>query len=100
MAIRKKEVALGVRVVLNDNWETKCLGDQYLQDEKVLYISDGKVYNDQKGDYVHIGGGSHTNGGYAYLDQLDLEFDYNQPIPQKEAFKEGSPMWKGMQDQS
>jgi hypothetical protein len=99
MAIRKKEVALGVRVVLNDKWETKCLGDEFLQDEKVLYISDGHVYNDQRGEYVRIGGGSHTNGGYAYLDQLDLEFDYNQPIPLVEAFKEGSPMAKAQEDQ-
>jgi len=99
MAIKKSEIAYGVRVVLNDKWEQKCLGDKYLQDEKVLYISAEKPYNDVKGDYVMISGGSHTNSGTAYLDQLDLEHDWRTIIPQKEAYKEGSPMHKGAQDQ-
>ena len=99
MAIKKSEIAIGVRVVLNDKWEQKCLGDKYLQDEKVLYISSERPYNDVKGDYVHIGGGSHTNSGYANLDQLDLEHDWRTIIPQKEAYKEGSLMHKGAQDQ-
>lgn len=99
MAIKKSEIAVGVRVVLNENWEEKCLGDKYLKDEKVLYISEEAPYHDAKGWYVMISGGSHTNSGYAYLDQLDLEFDWREIIPQKDAFKEGSPMYKGAQDQ-
>jgi len=76
MAIKKNEVAKGVRVKLNSNFTPKCLGDEYLQCEQVIYIAEGHTYNDQKGDYVNLNGGSRTNSGYAYLDQLDLEFPY------------------------
>ena len=99
MAIKKSEIALGVRVVLNDNWQEKCLGDRFLKDEKVIYISEEAPYHDERGWYVMLRGGSHTNGGRAYLDELDLEFDWRQALPQKEAYKEGSPMHKGAQDQ-
>ncbi len=78
MAIRKEEIAYGVRVKLNDKFVEKCLGDRYLKDEKVLFLRDHKPYNDIKGDYVHITGGSLINSGYAYLDQLELEF----PVPE------------------
>lgn len=98
MAIKIAEIALGVRVVLNNNWKPKCLGNQYLQDEKVLFISDSEVYNDVKGEYVHIKGGSHTNSGYAYLDQLDLEHDWRTILPLSEAFKEDSPMAKAQEN--
>lgn len=76
MGIKKNEIAKGVRVKLNSNFETKCLGDEYLQCEQVIYISEGHIYNDQNGDYVFLKGGSGTNSGYAYLNQLDLEFPY------------------------
>lgn len=75
--IRIDEIAKGVRVKLNSNFVEKCLGDRYLKDEKVLFIREWKVYNDSKGSYVYIVGGSLMNSGYAYLDELDLEF----PIP-------------------
>lgn len=76
MAIKKNEIAKGVRVKLNSNFTPKCLGDEYLQCEQVIYIADGHVYNDQKGDYIFLNGGSGTNSGTSYLDQLDLEFPY------------------------
>lgn len=76
MAIKKNEVAKGVRVKFNNKFEPKCLGDEYLQCEEVIFISEGHVYNDQRGEYVNLSGGSGTNGGYAYLDQIDLEFPY------------------------
>ena len=83
MAIRKSQVARHVRVKLNENFQIKCLGDEYLVKDKVIYIADEHVYNDQIGEYVHIkgytlpenhGDSVYSNNGYAYLDQLDLEF--------------------------
>lgn len=79
MAIKSNNVALGVRVKLNENFKPKCLGDEYLMEEQVIFISEAHVYNEEKGQYVRIRGGSLTNSGYAYLDQLDLEF----PVPDK-----------------
>jgi len=78
MSVKSSQVAYGVRVKLNDNFEEKCLGDRYLKDEKVLFIRDPKPYNDIKGEYVWVTGGSLINSGYVYLDQIDLEF----PIPE------------------
>lgn len=73
--IKKNNIAYGVRVKLNDKFTVKCLGDKHLKDEKVLFISDEKASNDSRGYYVHIKGGSLLNSGYAYLDELDLEFE-------------------------
>lgn len=87
MAIKRDEVALGVKVVLNDEFQDKCIGDAYLKTEKVIYISDASIYNDSKGQYIHLRGGSHTNGGYAYLNEIDLEFDWRTPLPLNKAFK-------------
>ena len=78
--MKSNQVAYGVRVKLNENFIEKCLGDKYLiEQESVIFISEGHTYNDSKGEYVMIKGGSLTNSGYAYLDQLDLEF----PIPER-----------------
>jgi len=71
--IRKSQVALHVRVLLNENFKPKCLGEEYLVKDKIIYISDQAIYNDEIGDYVHISS-TNFNGGYAYLNQLDLEF--------------------------
>lgn len=79
MAIKHNQIAYGVRVKLNANFEEKCLGDKYLKDETVLFISESKAYNDMKGDYVTLRGGSLTNSGYAYLNELDLEY----PVPER-----------------
>jgi len=76
--MKTNQVARGVRVKLNEKWEEKCLGDKHLAAEPVIFISDNHIYNDQKGEYVHLQGGSGTIGGYAYLDQLELEF----PLPE------------------
>jgi hypothetical protein len=76
--MKSNQVAQGVRVKLNENFIEKCLGDKYLMEqEEVIFISEGHIYNDARGEYVFIKGGSLMNSGYAYLDQLDLEF----PIP-------------------
>jgi hypothetical protein len=77
--VKSTQVAYGVRVKLNDNFEEKCIGDGHLKEEKVIFISEHKSYNDIKGEYVMLRGGSLTSGGYAYLDQLDLEY----PVPYK-----------------
>ena len=77
--INSNQVALGVRVKLNENFEVKCIGDNHLKEEPIIFISDSKPFNDQRGEYVMLRGGSLTNSGYAYLDQLDLEF----PVPNK-----------------
>ena len=106
MAVKKTEIARGVRVKLNSNFEPKCLGDEYLQCEEVIFIAEGHVYNDQKGEYVNLRGGSRTNSGYAYLDQIDLEFPYDEKVlypvyykndkrPLKKEFVGGTPMWDG-----
>lgn len=79
MAIKVNTIARGVRVKLNDKFESKCIGDNYLMEEDVIFIAEGHVYNDSKGEYVHLRSGSLTNSGYAYLDQLDLEF----PVPER-----------------
>lgn len=73
--VKSNRVAYGVRVKLNSNFQEKCLGDKYLKDEPVLFISQEKSYKDQRGEYVTIRGGSLINSGYAYLDELDLEFE-------------------------
>lgn len=77
--MKSNRVAYGVRVKLNDKFEEKCIGDKYLRDETVLFISEEKPYNDERGEWVYIKGGSLTTSGYAYLDQLDLEF----PVPEQ-----------------
>lgn len=87
MSIKKSQVARHVRVKLNENFQIKCLGDKYLIKDKVIYIADEHVYNDQIGEYVHIKGYTlpknnddpvYLNNGYAYLDQLDLEFPIDE----------------------
>lgn len=73
--MKRNQVAKDVRVKLNEKWEPRCLGDNYLKfEESVIFISDGHIYNDVIGEYVFIKGGSLTTSGYAYLDELDLEF--------------------------
>ena len=79
MSVKTNQIAYGVRVKLTEKFIDKCLGDTYLKDEKVLFISEGHIYNDMKGDYIFIKGGSLINSGIAYLDELELEF----PIPEK-----------------
>lgn len=76
--IKHNQVALHVRVKLNHNFEINSFSDKYLACEPILYISHNHIYNDTKGDYVHIRGGSHTNSGTAYLHELDLEFPINE----------------------
>ena len=75
MAIKQNCVAYGVKVKLNDQFEEKCIGDQFLKLETVLWIDSHKVFNNQKGEYVTIRGGSLVSSGYAYLNELDLEFE-------------------------
>jgi hypothetical protein len=78
--IRKTEIALGVRVKLNENFQIKSLSDKYLACEPIIFIAESHVYNDVKGEYVFIKGGSLCNSGIAYLSELDLEFPViNQP---------------------
>jgi len=85
MSIKKSQVALHVRVKLNENFQIKCLGDEYLVKDEIIFIADNHIYNDQIGEYVHIKGytipkegeGIYINSGYAYLNQMDLEFPIN-----------------------
>jgi len=77
--VKKNRLAYGVRIKLNKNFVPKCIGDKYLMDEPVLFVGNDEVYNDSQGEYVHIRGGSLTNSGYAYLNELDLVFD----VPEK-----------------
>jgi len=91
--IKHNQIAKGVRVKLNSNFEINSLSDRYLVCESILYIDESHIYNDSKGEYVFIRGGSHVNSGIAYLNEIDLEFpisetplylhseiDYNQDL--------------------
>jgi len=91
--IKKNQVAKDVRVKLNSKFVINSLSDKYLACEPILYIAESHVYNSLEKDYVFIKGGSHTNSGIAFLDELDLEFpitevplyfhetiDYNQDL--------------------
>ena len=93
--MKTNQVAKDVRVKLNSTFEIKSLSDKYLACEPILFISDAHIYNDMKGEYVWIRGGSLTNSGVAYLSELDLEFpigesplyphktvDYNKDLSQ------------------
>lgn len=73
--VKQNRIAYGVRVKLNSNFQEKCLGDKYLKEERILFISDEKPYNDKNGYYVNIKGGSLVNSGQAYLNEIDLEFE-------------------------
>lgn len=72
--MKRNEVARGVRVKLNSKFEINSLSDKYLACEPIIMISDSHIFNDIKGEYVFVKGGSLTNSGIAYLTELDLEF--------------------------
>ncbi len=80
--LKPNRIAYGVRVRLNEQFQVKCLGDDYLKMEKVLWVTDTQAANDTKGHYVHISGGSMTGGGYAYLNELELEPDPEFKVPE------------------
>lgn len=88
--IKRNQIARDVRVVLNDTFEVKCLGDKYLKLEPELYIRDEHIYNDTFGEYVFIDSeymptlsSEHiltgVNSGYAYLNELDLKYPVIKP---------------------
>jgi len=86
MSIKRSQVALHVRVKFNELFEPKSLGENYLIKDEIIFIADKNVYNDIVGDYVFLKGFTppktendpiFVNGGYAYLNQLDLEFPIN-----------------------
>jgi hypothetical protein len=79
--IKPNQVARHVRVKLNTNFEINTLSDKYLACEPIIYISDSHIYNDEKGEYVFINGGSHINSGIAYLNELNLEFPIDDTLP-------------------
>jgi len=72
--MKKQEVARNVRVKLNENFKIDSLADKYLTEEPIIFIADNHIYNDIKGEYVFIKGGSFLNSTTAYLTELDLEF--------------------------
>jgi hypothetical protein len=76
--VKSNQIARGVRVKLNSDFEINSLSDKYLACELILFIDDSHIYNDQKGEYVFIKGGSLTNSGIAYLSELDLEFPISE----------------------
>lgn len=76
--MKKNRIAAGVRVKLSEIWFEKSLGDRYLAEEPVIFIADGHIYNDVKGEYVFLKGGSGTTSGVAYLNEIEPEF----PMPE------------------
>lgn len=80
MAIKKAHCAYQVIVKLNNQFVEKSIGDKYLKEETLLYLSEGHVYNDKNGEYVMVKGVSGINSGYAYLNELDLAFVVNSDL--------------------
>jgi hypothetical protein len=78
--IKREQVAKHVRVKLNSNFEINSISKKHLACEPIIYISDNRIHNDSHGEYVNIRGGSHTNSGTAYLNQLDLEFPIDEKV--------------------
>lgn len=66
-------------VKLMDNFKVKCLGDNYLADEPILFIGDTSIYNDIGGEWCFVKGGSLTNSGRVYLNEMELAY----PIPER-----------------
>ena len=84
MAIKKSQIALHVRVKFNENFKPKCLGDEYLLQDKIIFIKGKDIYNDSNGDYIFVG--SAINSTTVYLNEIDLEFpidDYGIITPSK-----------------
>lgn len=77
MAIKPNQCAYKVLVKLNEQFQEKCIGDKYLKEEEVLYLREGTVCNDTKGQYVYLSGASGLTSGYAYLNELDLLFNFD-----------------------
>ena len=79
--MKLNQIAKDVRIVLNDNFEPRNLGEEYLIKDPIKWIADGHIYNDEIGEYVRIKGYTKSedgavfiNNGIAYLSQIDLEF--------------------------
>lgn len=76
--VKKSQVALHVRVKLNEEFTPKCLCEEHLIKDKIIWIAEEHIYNDSIGEYVNLKGYTESdcgiNYGYAYLNQLDLEF--------------------------
>ena len=96
--IKKNQIAKDVRVVLNPNFKIKSLSDRYLACEPILFICEGRIYNDVNGEYVLIKGGSFTNSGSVNLTEIDLEFPIgDKPIYSHETinYNRDLSMFKG-----
>lgn len=91
--IKLNRIAYGVRVKLNSQFQEKCLGDKYLKEERILFIADEKPYNDSKGYYVNVKGGSLVNSGQAYLNEIDLEFE----VPERPLYAFDEPNYTNEQ---
>lgn len=77
--VRKSQVALHVRVKLNDKFNPKSIAEEYLVKSDVIYIAQEHVFNDSVGDYVLLSSTAPLFGsGSAYLTEIDLEFPINQ----------------------
>jgi hypothetical protein len=83
--IKPSQIARDVRIKFNENFQPKCLSEQYLIKDEIIFIADKDIYNDSIGEYVLLKGytikkdddgdeGVYINSGYAYLNQIDLEF--------------------------
>lgn len=82
MPIKQDQVARDVRVKFNKKFEPKSLSEENLVKDEIIFISDYMIHNDSVGHYVILrgytpnknGGAIYVNSGYAYLDEIDLEF--------------------------
>ncbi len=73
--VRPSQVALHVRVKLNDKFQPRSLAEEYLVKSDVIYIAQEHIFNDVIGEYVYLSSKEpYFGSGIAFLDQIDLEF--------------------------
>lgn len=73
--LKVENVAIGIRVKLNSDFKPKNENDENLKKEDIIFISDNKCYKDDKGEFVNIMCDSLLISSYAYLNELELEFN-------------------------
>ena len=73
--IKPSQVALHVRVKLNNNFIPKSISEEYLVKSDVIYIAQERIFNDSIGNYVYLSSNEpYFGNGIAYLNEIDLEF--------------------------
>lgn len=73
--VKPSQVALHVRVKLNDKFIPKSISEEYLVKSNVIYIAQEHIFNDTIDNYVYLSSKApYFGSGIAYLNEIDLEF--------------------------